>query len=198
MRALVVCNCTQCHIVMKPLIASPKMPTLAEMLENLNHAFPTSSSSNSEPTTTQSKLGIQIMVAEDELTQAGWEIPFKGMVNSKAYNMLCPFGDDNTVLIDGLLVESEQDEDEEEMDIRAPGNTNNNNEATAFVPTNPEALFEPDAEDLATDELLSTENSNATKYEAYLVIDGHEGGSMLKHKSSILCVFSNNNPNSTD
>ena len=98
-------------------------------------------------------------------------------------------------MIDGLG-EGEQDEDEEEMDIRAPDSTSNE-QMTAFVPTDPEVPLEPDAEDLATSELISAD-SNAKKYEAYIVIDGHEGGNMSKHKSSILRVFSDNNPNSTD
>jgi hypothetical protein len=29
--------------------------------------------------------------AEEELANAGWEAPFKGMVNGEGYDMLCPF-----------------------------------------------------------------------------------------------------------
>ena len=36
---------TWCHIVMKPLIALPRRPTLPKMLDNLNHTFSTPSGS---------------------------------------------------------------------------------------------------------------------------------------------------------
>jgi hypothetical protein len=50
------------------------MPTLPEMLDNLNHTFPTPSGSRSDLETHQPMLGIQIMVDELKLeTQMRWD-----------------------------------------------------------------------------------------------------------------------------
>ena len=71
-------------------------------------------------------------------------------------------------------------------------------ESPATQHVDPDIPFEPDVEDLAMEELAPLENPVAEKHDAYLPIDADEGGSTMKHKSSILRIFSNNDPNSTD
>jgi hypothetical protein len=90
-------------------------------------------------------------------------------------------------------MDGERYEDEEEMDIQVA------EDETSTIPhADPNVPFEPDAEDLATDELTHLKDSATDKYEAYLVIDADKGGNTTKHKSSILRIFSDNDPNSTD
>lgn len=60
-----------------------------------------------------------------------------------------------------------------------------------------DALYEPDLEDMAAKELSHLEASHSN-HEAYLIVDGETGGSISQHKSSILCIFSCNDANSTD
>ena len=71
-------------------------------------------------------------------------------------------------------------------------------ESPATQHVDPDIPFEPDVEDLATEQLAHLEDPAAEKHDAYLPIDADEGGSTMKHKSSILRIFSNNDPNSTD
>jgi hypothetical protein len=134
--------------------------------------------------------------AEKELKEAGWEPPFEKMVQYGGYDMLCPLGNNSMVLIDGLL-DGEQDEDEDKMNIRAEqAETGGESPATQHV--DQDISFEPDVEDLAIEQLAHLENPAAEKHDAYLPIDADEGGSTMKDKSSILHIFSNNDPNSTD
>ena len=85
----------------------------------------------------------------------------------------------------------------EEMDIRVV-ETTGEAETIAVPHPDPDVQFEPDAEDLAADE-LSHQDLSTDKYEAYLVVDADNGGNIMQHKSSILHIlFSNNDPNSTD
>ena len=59
---------------------------------------------------------------------------------------------------------------------------------------------EPDIEDMAGEELscLECDGSSQMKHEVFLVVDAESGGNTYQHKSSILHIFSNNNPNSMD
>ena len=134
--------------------------------------------------------------AEKELKEAGWEPPFEQMVQDGGYDMLYPLGNNSMVLINGLL-DGERDEDEDEMDIQAE-QAEAGGESPAMQHVDPDIPFEPDVEDLATKELAHLEDPAAKKHDAYLPIDADEGGSTMKHKSSILHIFSNNDPNSTD
>jgi hypothetical protein len=61
---------TRRHIVTKPLIASPKMPTRDEMMQNLSHALPSSPDS----TTPFKNIGFQLMADEIKLeTRMRWD-----------------------------------------------------------------------------------------------------------------------------
>jgi hypothetical protein len=117
------------------------------------------------------------------------------MVGDGGHDMLCLFGNGKMVLIDGLM-DGEWDEDEEETDIQIVEPTAEG-EATTVLQADPDLPFEPDAEDLAADK-LPHQDSIADKYGAYLVVDADIGGNTNQHKSSILCIFSNNDPNSMD
>ena len=92
------------------------------------------------------------------------------------------------VIIDGKIDPGEQDEDEAEQDICPP------------MLDNPMPQDKPDIEDMAGEELshLEYDGSSQKKHKAYLVVDAESGGNTYQHKSSILCIFSNNNPNSMD
>jgi hypothetical protein len=60
---------TQRRINTEPLIASPKMPTVTEMLQNLDHAFP-----QSPQAFVGRKGGFQLMADEIKLeTRMGWD-----------------------------------------------------------------------------------------------------------------------------
>ena len=54
--------------------------------------------------------------------------------------------------------------------------------------------FEPDLEDMAAKECTRLEG-NGQKHEAYLVVDEDTGGNTSQQKASVLCIFSNNDPN---
>ena len=55
--------------------------------------------------------------------------------------------------------------------------------------------FKLDAEDLAAAELASLKG---TKHKVYLIVDKESGGNTPQHKSSVLQVFSVNEPSSQD
>jgi hypothetical protein len=133
--------------------------------------------------------------AEDKLNEVGWEAPFDQMVGGGGHDMLCLFGNGKMVLIDSLM-DGERDENEEETDIQIVEPTVEG-KATTILHADPDLLFEPDAEDLTADE-LSHQDSTADTYRAYLVVDTDMGRNTNQHKLSILRIFSNNDPNSTD
>jgi hypothetical protein len=53
---------TRQRINTKPLVASPQMPTMTEMIQNLDHAFP-----RSQRTSDRKKGGFQLMADEIKL-----------------------------------------------------------------------------------------------------------------------------------
>jgi hypothetical protein len=55
-------------------------------------------------------------VAEQELQEANFPVPFTKMERSGNVDMLCPFGDGRLILINGLS-EGEREEDEDEQDV---------------------------------------------------------------------------------
>lgn len=100
------------------------------------------------------------------------------------------------VLMDGLT-EGEQNEDEDEMDIRLPETDTSGSEQPRPIHADANIVYEPDIEDMAAEEWTRLE-TDGQKHEAYLVVDEDLGGNTSQHKSSILRIFSNNDPNSTD
>jgi len=55
----------------------------------------------------------------------------------------------------------------------------------------------PDIEDVAAEECTRLE-TESPKHDAYIIIDAQLGGRTSQHKSLVLQIFSNNDPNSTD
>jgi hypothetical protein len=124
---------------------------------------------------------------------ANWTPPFDEMERHGAHDIFCPFGGNKMVLMDGLT-DGEHDEDEDETDVRvqniAPENLD-------FPAVDPELAFEPDAEDLAGVE-LANRDVESKKHEAFIIVDADTGGNTLQHRSTVLRIYSNNDPNSTD
>jgi hypothetical protein len=118
--------------------------------------------------------------------------PFEEMEKDGTHDMFCPFGQNRMVLIHGLM-DGERDEDEDESDLTPD----------VIIPPpsdlgiDPDAMFEPDAEDLAAAELASLKDTSL-KHEAYLIVNKQSGGNTPQHKSSVLRVFSSNEPGSQD
>ena len=127
---------------------------------------------------------------------AGWTAPFGEMEKGEGFDMFCLFGKKKKILLDGLT-EGEHNEDDDKMDVCTPGLDGLLDEQPRPMPMDTDISYEPDLEDMAADELTQLEASH-TKHQTYLIIDVDTGGSTSQHKSSILCIFSDNNGNSTD
>ena len=87
---------------------------------------------------------------EHDLSKACWVPPFEEMEKDGMHDMFCPFGQNRMVLIHGLM-DREHDKDEDQTDLTPD----------VIIPppsdlgVDPDAMFEPDAEDLVAI-LLST------------------------------------------
>jgi|SRR5882762_11391063 len=97
--------------------------------------------------------------------------------------MFCPFGQNRMVLIHRLM-DRERNEDEDKSDLTPD----------VIIPppsdlgVDLDAMFEPDAEDLAAAELASLKDTSL-KHEAYLIVDEESGSNTPQHNkcaSSIL------------
>ena len=100
------------------------------------------------------------------------------------------------VLMDGLT-EGERNEDDEETDIRPPATGTTASEQPHPMHEDSNIEYEPDLKDMAAEEWIRQE-AKGQKLEAYVVVDEDSGGNISQHKSSVLRIFSNNDPNSTD
>lgn len=94
-------------------------------------------------------------------------------------------------------MDGEQNKDDEEIDIQSADEGSGADNYTKPTPTNTDIQDEPDIEDMAAEEWTHLE-TKSLKHEAYVIVDAQSGGSASQHKSSVLWIFSNNNPNSTD
>jgi hypothetical protein len=130
--------------------------------------------------------------AEQELLEVGWTPPFIDMERVGGFDIFCPFRNKKMVIVDGKIDPGKRDEDEEEQDIH-PSTLDN-------LEHDPIIQGEPDIEDMAGEELshLECNSPSQMKHEAFLVVDAELGGNTYQHKSSILRIFSDNNPNSMD
>jgi hypothetical protein len=123
--------------------------------------------------------------------------PFEEMEKDGTHDMFCPFGQNRMILIHGLM-DGERDEDEDETDLTP--------DVIILPPSDldvdPDAMFEPDAKDLAAKDLAAAELASlkhtSLKHEAYLITDKESGGNTRQHKSSVLQIFSSNEPSSQD
>ena len=135
-------------------------------------------------------------VAETQLSGAGWTAPFDEMERGEGFDMFCPFGQNRMVLMDGLT-EGERNEDDEEVDIGPPATGATAREQPHPLREDTNIEYEPDLEDMAAEEWIR-QDAKGHKLEAYVVVDEDSGGNTSQHKSSVLRIFSNNDPNSTD
>ena len=135
-------------------------------------------------------------IAESQLLEAGWAAPFNEMENARRFDIFCPFGKKRMVLMDGLT-DGEWDEDDDEVDVRQQEFGALSDKQLQLSSADNNVSDKPDLEDMATEELMRMKPS-CSKHEAYLIIDRDTGGSTFKHKSSILCIFSHSDANSTD
>ena len=127
---------------------------------------------------------------------AGWTAPFDAMEKGEGFDIFCPFSRKKMILMDGLM-EGERNKDDDEMDVCAPEPDGPSGEPLQHLLGDTDVPYEPDLEDMAAEELTHLKASKH-KYEAFLNIDGEVGSSRSQHKASILCIFSDNNANSTD
>jgi hypothetical protein len=127
---------------------------------------------------------------------AGWTAPFGEMEKGEGFDMFCLFDKKKMILLDGLT-EGERNEDDDKMDICTPELDGLLDKQPQPMPIDTDISYEPNLEDMAADELTQLEALH-TKHQAYLIIDADTDSSTSQHKSSILCIFSDNNGNSTN
>jgi len=120
--------------------------------------------------------------AEAILEDAHIEVPFRKMELDGGFDILCPFGRNKMVLVDGKIDSAEEEETEEEIDTPAPPEVI---EPSAPLPL--DALnLEPDLDDLLG--TAESESSEKAKHEAWVNIGS--GNSKKIHKSSMLRLYS--------
>lgn len=136
-------------------------------------------------------------LAEQELQAANFPVPFEEMERSRSVDMLCPFGDGQVVLINGLSEgEREEDEDEQESDVPATASAPVHGFPNVTNPskTNHEdsEILQPDIEDMAS-ELLQQPSQPVHlrhSYNPYVEIDSGNGKCIRQHKSTVCRILS--------
>lgn len=145
--------------------------------------------------------------ATAELSALGYPAPFEAMDSGDGFDIFCPFGQNNMVLL-GRPTEGEQEEDAEEIAMSNEARSTN-----AWWDTTPDELVapirapevDPEApstaallEDLATQELSRMSASvdpaatatSKPKHEAYVLMNSSSGKEVQQHKSSVCRVYS--------
>ena len=133
-------------------------------------------------------------IATKELEHAGYEPPFEAMDAGQGFDMFCPFGKWNMVLL-GRATEGEREEDEEEIEMAtAPQipSEHANSSLQPILPTETETCTSDSIEELAEQELahLNGGTSTSPKHDAYVFVNSQSGGSVQQHKSSVCRVYS--------
>lgn len=130
-------------------------------------------------------------ISDDDLKEAQIPSPFAMMDAGDGYDILCPFGGQKMVLIDGVIVVGEAEETLEEQDnVLVP---NSNLESAETPDSSPVSLVDlpsqfPDLDDLAAAEDVPVEK----KHEAWIPIDSDPNAPVIrKHKSTILADCTN-------
>lgn len=101
------------------------------------------------------------------------------------FDILCPFGGQRVVLVDGIIHAGEVEETEEERDeVTFPADDNTSGE-------NPTASeqYEPDLDDLADGEDAISNDRTPQRHEAWLAVD-NAAPQKRQHKATILCFYS--------
>ncbi|KAF7970084.1 hypothetical protein HWV62_25070 [Athelia sp. TMB] len=130
-------------------------------------------------------------IAEAELSEFAIKIPFSNMETVGGFDILCPFGGNNLVLVKGAIDAGEAEETEEERDEVLASSPST---AQPTAVTNDEDMV-PDIEDIAgADEAasLAVQNSSPRKVEPWIVVGATDNSAgKAQHKSTILRFFSN-------
>jgi hypothetical protein len=132
-------------------------------------------------------------IATRELQHAGYEPPFEAMDAGEGFDMFCPFGKGNMVLL-GRATEGEREEDEEEIEMATAPRISSEPADSPLPPILPdtEACTSDDIEELAEAELLHLNDGSSAspKHDAYVFVNSQSGGSIQQHKSSVCRVYS--------
>jgi hypothetical protein len=125
-------------------------------------------------------------VVEEELWVGEVDAPFIRMQQEGGYGILCPFGNNKIVLVDGLQSD-ERDEGEDERDIQVPATIGDDTPAAA---DDIEGL-EPDLDDLAgIVEASNLAGEHAPAPSPFVSIDPNDPASEKAHKASVLRLYS--------
>ena len=132
-------------------------------------------------------------LATQELEHAGYKPPFEVMDAGQGFDMFCPFGKGNMVLL-GQAMDGEREEDEEIAMCNAPQISSEHTETLSqpIIPVDTEVCTSDNIEELAEAELshLNDRTSDSPKHNAYVFVNSHSGGSIQQHKSSVCRVYS--------
>ncbi|KAK6977813.1 hypothetical protein R3P38DRAFT_2809893 [Favolaschia claudopus] len=125
--------------------------------------------------------------AERELSQAGWDPPFKSMESTGGFSIFCPFGKNEVVLL-GSRQDGERDEDDEDRDIPTENPSGNSGiPGVGGESTSDDALL-PDLDDIAQETVVNIQETTKIPPEPYLTVTG---STIKQHKATILRIFSN-------
>ncbi|KAE9394828.1 hypothetical protein BT96DRAFT_998151 [Gymnopus androsaceus JB14] len=148
-------------------------------------------------------------IAEEQLTGAGIEPPFECMEREGGYDILCPLGNKQIILVGDLEVGEENEGDDETYNYDGPAQPEDclqpSHERFPESPSLndvPETELAPDVEDTVADIEAAQQPTEEVpkKYEAWVDVSEGGGGEKRVHKSTILRLFSNplHSPDSTD
>ena len=124
-------------------------------------------------------------LAGTNLAAASIDNPFEMMEHGDGYDIMCPFGGNKMVLIDGAIAAGEEEETAEERDDMVPIEDVDRNVAE---PSESEQ-FEPDLDDVADAEEAIYADTASAKHEAWLTVDSLSP-QKRQHKSTVLRFYS--------
>ncbi|KAG6878059.1 hypothetical protein C0992_008678 [Termitomyces sp. T32_za158] len=132
-------------------------------------------------------------VAEEILKAAKIMSPFEWMEHSGDYDILCLFGNNKMILVDGLLAGEREETDEEHGDsidalLQKPAWTLSNPSVLDTVPDSLSKDDGPDIDDLSGE--LDLDASNLVGTNTAWVSTDSDAHSKKVHKASILQIFS--------
>jgi hypothetical protein len=124
-------------------------------------------------------------LATQELAHAGYEPPFKAMDVGQGFDMFCPFGNGNMVLL-GRATEGERKEDEEEIAMATARQISSEPTDSSLQPTLPaetRACTSDDIEELAEMELLQFNAGMRVvpKHDACVLVNSQNGISVQQY-----------------
>ena len=126
-----------------------------------------------------------------ELKALGYPAPFKDMDKGEGFDMFCPFGNNNMVLL-GTPTEGEREEDEEEIamatTMRQPKGSIKQSTPSA------DCVTADDIEALSHAELSNSlsQDSEPLKIDAYVMVMTSSNKEIQQHKGAACCIFSEN------